>query len=333
MTCPCCKREGLPKATYVEHCIHTTAPDGDNAGTRRWTGCFLGYKKQIADSLDFIETAAPSSENTLKPSVAFSTTEKKIEWYTQAANIVCRLTAQPGLFATFADRLYEELKFLPVLNEDAKFLTLAALPPAESAQPPIEGAEAEEAQVPEVEEHKEAEPNPELSPTSAKEASFEKASMEAYEKLTSMRQDQKQKPINQTLAPTERAQVTRPMWSRVADPNHVNSFAFPPLLAATPAELPQKKKKGKKGGKGKTKQQPKPAGADAEGVSEVEEPAPAELSNDCLCVVCMENGRNVLFEPCHHLCTCAECYKLLEKAKDSCPLCRAKIKSIIVVYK
>ena len=110
----------------------------------------------------------------------------------------------------------------------------------------IQGAEAEELQVPEVEEHKEAEPNPELSPTSAKQASFEKASMEAHEKLTSMPRDQKRQPINQTLAPTEIAQVTRPMWSSVADPTHLNSSAFPPLSATTQAERAPQKKKGKR---------------------------------------------------------------------------------------
>merc|ERR1712196_378218 len=97
-------------------------------------------------------------------------------------------------------------------------------------------------EVPEVEEHKEAESNPELSTTSAKEASFETTSMEAYEKLTSMPRDQKRQPINQTLAIEEEiAQVTRPMWSRVADPTHLNSSAFPPLSATTQAARAPKK--------------------------------------------------------------------------------------------
>lgn len=38
-----------------------------------------------------------------------------------------------------------------------------------------------------------------------------------------------------------------------------------------------------------------------------------------LCVVCMENAKCIMLEPCHHVCLCATCAHII----DACPLCRA----------
>jgi hypothetical protein len=52
-----------------------------------------------------------------------------------------------------------------------------------------------------------------------------------------------------------------------------------------------------------------------------QEPAPA-------CVVCMENARNTLFQPCNHLVACQRCSRQL----DACPVCRTASKSKILVF-
>ena len=41
------------------------------------------------------------------------------------------------------------------------------------------------------------------------------------------------------------------------------------------------------------------------------------------CTICMENKKNVVFLPCGHMCTCAQCAPQV----DRCPLCRENIVS------
>lgn len=50
------------------------------------------------------------------------------------------------------------------------------------------------------------------------------------------------------------------------------------------------------------------------------------------CVVCMDEERNCVLHPCHHLCLCATCGKMLLKRQDSCPICRKKISSIFRIF-
>ena len=46
-----------------------------------------------------------------------------------------------------------------------------------------------------------------------------------------------------------------------------------------------------------------------------------------LCVICLDNGREVVFTPCGHLVTCKSCSKLSE-----CPICRSKIDASLTVF-
>lgn len=50
------------------------------------------------------------------------------------------------------------------------------------------------------------------------------------------------------------------------------------------------------------------------------------------CVVCMDEERNCVLHPCHHLCTCAACGRMLLKRQDACPICRRHITSIFRVF-
>ncbi|OQR71800.1 hypothetical protein BIW11_01433 [Tropilaelaps mercedesae] len=50
------------------------------------------------------------------------------------------------------------------------------------------------------------------------------------------------------------------------------------------------------------------------------------------CVVCMDEERNCVLHPCHHLCLCATCGKMLLKRQDACPICRKKISSIFRIF-
>lgn len=50
------------------------------------------------------------------------------------------------------------------------------------------------------------------------------------------------------------------------------------------------------------------------------------------CVVCMDEERNCVLHPCHHMCTCTNCGRLLLKRQDACPICRKHIASIFKVF-
>ncbi|KAH9383956.1 hypothetical protein HPB48_025904 [Haemaphysalis longicornis] len=50
------------------------------------------------------------------------------------------------------------------------------------------------------------------------------------------------------------------------------------------------------------------------------------------CVVCMDEERNCVLHPCHHLCACAACGRMLLKRQDACPICRRHITSIFRVF-
>jgi hypothetical protein len=48
------------------------------------------------------------------------------------------------------------------------------------------------------------------------------------------------------------------------------------------------------------------------------------------CVICLGNASSIIFIPCAHRCTCAECYFRLKATSrtPSCPLCRRTIQNI-----
>jgi len=50
------------------------------------------------------------------------------------------------------------------------------------------------------------------------------------------------------------------------------------------------------------------------------------------CCICMDEARDCLLRPCHHLVTCHACGDMLAGRGDACPVCRVDIESIIKVY-
>lgn len=55
-------------------------------------------------------------------------------------------------------------------------------------------------------------------------------------------------------------------------------------------------------------------------------------NRDRECVICMDNPRDCVLHPCHHLCTCINCGRLLLKRSDFCPICRRTITNAFRVY-
>lgn len=51
------------------------------------------------------------------------------------------------------------------------------------------------------------------------------------------------------------------------------------------------------------------------------------------CVVCMQNGKAILFRPCLHCACCLSCTKsLLPVDKPSCPVCRTEIADVETIF-
>lgn len=46
-----------------------------------------------------------------------------------------------------------------------------------------------------------------------------------------------------------------------------------------------------------------------------------KLKSDKLCVICLENEKNILFQPCCHLSTCPSCSVYF----NTCPICRVPV--------
>ena len=51
------------------------------------------------------------------------------------------------------------------------------------------------------------------------------------------------------------------------------------------------------------------------------------------CLVCLSEKKDTLIMPCGHFCICSECGQGLIKAKQSCPICRQHIGSLIPIRK
>ena len=47
------------------------------------------------------------------------------------------------------------------------------------------------------------------------------------------------------------------------------------------------------------------------------------------CCICMDNEKNIMLDPCGHICVCEKCSNKLE----TCPICRSKISAKKKVYK
>lgn len=52
------------------------------------------------------------------------------------------------------------------------------------------------------------------------------------------------------------------------------------------------------------------------------------LSSATTCVVCEDRNREILIDPCNHVCSCSECIKRL----TTCPMCRCTIVSTKKIY-
>ncbi|RWS12074.1 3-hydroxybutyryl-CoA dehydrogenase-like protein [Dinothrombium tinctorium] len=59
---------------------------------------------------------------------------------------------------------------------------------------------------------------------------------------------------------------------------------------------------------------------------------PMPFNREKECVVCMDSSRDCVLHPCHHLCTCIKCGRLLLKRQDACPICRRSITNAFRVY-
>lgn len=53
-----------------------------------------------------------------------------------------------------------------------------------------------------------------------------------------------------------------------------------------------------------------------------------ELKNKCLCLICLDQDKKMLFLPCSHLVTCFQCSMSLQK----CPMCRSDIQAKILTF-
>lgn len=56
----------------------------------------------------------------------------------------------------------------------------------------------------------------------------------------------------------------------------------------------------------------------------------SNISDDILCVVCLNSKRNVVFRPCNHLAVCSTCSEAA--ATSACPLCRAPVTERLMIY-
>ena len=55
-----------------------------------------------------------------------------------------------------------------------------------------------------------------------------------------------------------------------------------------------------------------------------------DLSASGLCIICLERPRQIVFQPCLHLCLCTECSQRLPNRQ--CPICRQRIRSTLTAY-
>jgi len=51
-------------------------------------------------------------------------------------------------------------------------------------------------------------------------------------------------------------------------------------------------------------------------------------SNDNVCLVCIDNPKNIVLKPCSHMCICDVCAEPMLRTGQKCPVCRTKIEEI-----
>lgn len=71
-----------------------------------------------------------------------------------------------------------------------------------------------------------------------------------------------------------------------------------------------------------------PAVAAASQAASGMQPAQAEQDEDAVCIICLDQPSNVVFQPCSHCVTCEACAQLVVQARQPCPLCRGPSVSI-----
>jgi hypothetical protein len=57
-----------------------------------------------------------------------------------------------------------------------------------------------------------------------------------------------------------------------------------------------------------------------------------ELEEMVYCLLCRENPRTILFQPCLHLTLCVDCHRQEEMQMKNCPFCREKITSHLKIF-
>lgn len=50
------------------------------------------------------------------------------------------------------------------------------------------------------------------------------------------------------------------------------------------------------------------------------------------CVVCLDTSREVLLQPCGHVCACRDCVDRVRGADNQCPICRQTIDSVQTAF-
>jgi hypothetical protein len=59
-----------------------------------------------------------------------------------------------------------------------------------------------------------------------------------------------------------------------------------------------------------------------------------KAENDLNCIVCMENPRAIMFEPCNHFVCCEECAARIRSSNnDACPKCRVPLEKAVRIYR
>ena len=53
-----------------------------------------------------------------------------------------------------------------------------------------------------------------------------------------------------------------------------------------------------------------------------------EEGNDNVCLVCLDNPKNIVLKPCSHMCICHVCAEPMLRTGQKCPICRSDIKEI-----
>lgn len=60
--------------------------------------------------------------------------------------------------------------------------------------------------------------------------------------------------------------------------------------------------------------------------------AKTNFRSDILCIICFEKERNMLLEPCCHILTCVDCYKIALKVQNNkCSFCGEIVKKSIKI--